>query len=152
MKLLKSLKNMKIVEQAIKFGVVGIGNTFLTLLIIWIMTELLETGTIPANITGYAIGIISSYIFNKKWTFKSSVGWKKSAIRFFLVCGICYLLQLGIVLFLEKYYPANPPLYSFFKPILAIFKISASYYIHIFAMVFYTLLNFTLNKFYTFKN
>jgi len=143
---------MKIFEQALKFGVVGLGNTLLTLLIIWIMTELLGYAAVPANITGYAVGIISSYIFNKQWTFKSSVGWKKSAIRFFIVCAICYLVQLIVLVILNRYYSENPPLYAFFEPVLAVFKIGPSYYIHIFAMVFYTLLNFILNKFYTFKD
>ena len=142
---------MKIFEQALKFGIVGLGNTLLTLLIIWIMTEWLHCSGVLSNITGYAIGIISSYVFNKQWTFKSTVGWKKSAIRFFLVCGICYLVQLAVFLFLNRYYIENPPLYAFFKPVLDVFKITPSYYIHIFAMVFYTLLNFLFNKFYTFK-
>jgi len=142
---------MKIFEQALKFGVVGLGNTLLTLFIIWMMTETFGYSAIPSNITGYAIGIISSYVFNKQWTFKSSIGWKKSAIRFFLVCAICYLVQFAVLLFLGRFYPDNPPLYAFFKPVLEIFKISPSYYIHIFAMVFYTLLNFLFNKFYTFK-
>ena len=142
---------MKIFEQALKFGVVGLGNTLLTLIIIWIMKELLGYSDILSNITGYAIGIISSYIFNKQWTFKSAIGWKKSAVRFFLVCGICWVVQWGVVVILNRYYPENPPLYAFFEPVLAVFKIGPSYYIHIFAMVFYTLLSFIFNKFYTFK-
>ena len=142
---------MKIFEQALKFGVVGLGNTLLTLIIIWIMKELLGYSDILSNITGYAIGIISSYIFNKQWTFKSSVGWKKSSIRFFFISGICWVVQWGVVRFLIYYCPDNPPLYTFFTPLLLIFKIDASFYIHIFAMVFYTLFNFLLNKFYTFK-
>jgi len=142
---------MKIIEQALKFGIVGLGNTLLTLIIIWVMTEWLGYPAIPANISGYAVGIISSYFFNRQWTFKSSVGWKKSAIRFFMVCAICYFIQFIVLVTLNRYYPENPPLYAFFKPVLAVLKISPSYYIHIFAMVFYTLLNFVFNKFYTFK-
>ena len=142
---------MKVLEQALKFGVVGLGNTLLTLGIIWIMTELLEYSAILANVSGYAIGIISSYFFNKQWTFQSAVGWKKSAIRFFMVCGICYVVQFIVLVILNRYYLENPPLYTFFEPVLAIFKIGTSYYIHIFAMVFYTLLNFLFNKYYTFK-
>jgi len=142
---------MKIFEQALKFGVVGIGNTLLTLIIIWLMVEKLAFSAIPSNVTGYAAGIICSYFFNKQWTFKSTIGWKKSAIRFFLVCAICYLIQFSVLLILSHFFADNPPLYSFFRPVLDVFKISPSYYIHIFAMVFYTLFNFLLNKFYTFK-
>jgi putative flippase GtrA len=142
---------MKLFEQAFKFGIVGVGNTLLTLIIIWVMTVLLKCGDIPANITGYAIGIISSYFFNKQWTFKSAVSWKQSAIRFFVVCAICYLVQFTVFLSITRYCPNDPPLYEFFKPLLDVFKLDVSYYIHMFAMVFYTLLNFIANKFYTFK-
>jgi len=142
---------MKIFEQALKFGVVGLGNTLLTLIIIWIMTKKFKRSDFLSNFIGYAIGIISSYVFNKQWTFKSSVSWEISAIRFFLVCAICYLVQFAVLRFLKRYYSDNPPLYAFFKPVLNIFKIGPSYYIHMFAMVFYTLLNFILNKFYTFN-
>ena len=142
---------MKILEQVLKFGVVGLGNTFLTLFIIWVMTNLLECSAILSNFTGYAIGIVSSYIFNKQWTFKSTVSWKKSAIRFFLVCGLCYLVQFAVLVTLNRYFPEDPPLYDFFQPVLAVFKIDPAFYIHIFAMVFYTMLNFVINKFYTFK-
>ena len=142
---------MKIFEQALKFGVVGAGNTLLTLVIIWVMTKIAGCSDLLSNFTGYSIGIISSYIFNKQWTFKSAVGWKKSAMRFFLVCGICWVVQWVVVRSLNYYCPENPPLYTFFTPLLQIFKIDASFYIHVFAMIFYTLLNFAINKFYTFK-
>ena len=142
---------MKIFKQALKFGVVGAGNTLLTLVIIWIMTKTAGCSDLVSNFTGYAIGIVSSYIFNKQWTFKSAVGWRKSAIRFFLVCGICWVIQWIVVRSLNYYCPENPPLYAFFTPILQIFKIDASFYIHMFAMIFYTMLNFVINKFYTFK-
>ena len=142
---------MKIVEQALKFGAVGFGNTLLTLCVIWMMTEWGGFSSVLSNFTGYAIGLISSYIFNRQWTFKSSVGWKKSAIRFFLVFAICYIVQLLVLISLNRYCPENPPLYVFFSPLLQLFKIDAPFYNHMLAMVFYTLLNFVINKFYTFK-
>ena len=142
---------IKIFEEALKFGVVGVGNTLLTLLIIWMMTHWGEYSAVISNLTGYSIGLISSYIFNKTWTFKSAVGWKKSAIRFFLVFVICYIVQLTVLLILNRYFIENPPLYTFFSPLLLALRIDPPFYNHIFAMVFYTLLNFVINKFYTFK-
>ena len=142
---------MKIFEQALKFGVVGLCNTLLTLIIIWVMTKWAGCSDVISNITGYVIGLISSYFFNRQWTFKSAVGWKKSAIRFFIVFAICYVVQLLVLLSLNRYCLDNPPLYAFFSPLLQIFKIDPPFYNHMFAMVFYTLLNFIINKFYTFK-
>jgi putative flippase GtrA len=144
-------KKVKIVGQAVKFGIVGIGNTLLTLLIIWMMTKWGGFSAVISNLTGYAAGLISSYIFNKIWTFKSSVGWKKSAFRFLLVFAICYVVQLLALLILNRYFMESPPLYAFFSPLLQLFKIDPPFYNHMVAMVFYTLLNFLINKFYTFK-
>ena len=142
---------IKIFEQAFKFGIVGVGNTLLTLFVIWLMTKYGAYSAVVSNLTGYAIGLISSYLFNKIWTFKSAVGWKKSAFRFFLVFAICYVVQLSVLLILNRYFIENPPLFAFFSPLLHVLKIDPPFYNHIFAMVFYTLLNFVINKFYTFK-
>ena len=149
----KSSKNMKIkiIEQVFKFGVVGVANTLLTLLVIWGMTKWGGCDEIISNATGYVIGLINSYIFNRIWTFKSSVGWKQSAIRFFMVFAICYVFQLIMLLILNHFCPENPPLYAFFSPLLHVFKIDPPFYNQMFAMVFYTMLNFIINKFYTFK-
>ena len=142
---------IKIFEQVLKFGVVGAGNTLLTLIIIWVMKKKGRCSDVLSNLTGYTTGLISSYIFNKIWTFKSSAGWEESAVRFFLVFAICYAVQLGVLKVLTRFCPENPPLYAFFSPLLRKFKIDPPFYNHIFAMVFYTLLNFVINKFYTFK-
>jgi putative flippase GtrA len=142
---------IKVFKQALKFGVVGVVNTLLTLFVIWMMTEWGGFQAVISNMTGYAIGLICSYIFNKTWTFESTVGWRKSAIRFFMVFAICYVIQLIVLLILNRYFIENPPFYAFFSPLLHVFKIDPPFYNHIFAMVFYTMLNFVINKFYTFK-
>lgn len=142
---------IKIIEQALKFGVVGIANTLLTLIVIWVMTKWGGFSEVISNFTGYTIGLINSYIFNKQWTFKSSVGWRKSAIRFFTVFAICYAAQLGLLLVLNRFCPENPPLYAFFSPLLQVFKIDPPFYNQMFAMGLYMVLNFLINKFYTFK-
>jgi len=144
---------MKILKQAVKFGVVGIANTLLTLVIIWVMTKHFGCVELLANFVGYIIGLINSYIWNRKWTFRSKSDWKKSAIRFLIVFGICYGLQFLLLVILFGLCPDNPPLYAFVKPVLQLFHIDdPSFYIHIAANVLYTILNFTINKFYTFKS
>jgi putative flippase GtrA len=142
---------LKVFEQALKFSVVGIVNTLLTLIVIWMMTEWGGFSAVISNLTGYIIGLIGGFIFNKIWTFKSSVGWKKSAFRFFVVFAICYVIQLIVLLILNRYFMENPPLYAFFSPLLNVLKIDPPFYNHIVAMVFYTIINFVINKFYTFK-
>ena len=119
--------------EFIKFITVGILNTLLTFITFIILTDLLSLNDKFANIIGYVIGVINSYIFNKIWTFQSK---KKSLIEFVLFTAV-FLFSLLIQL----------ALYSFLKEKLFIQK-NISFAI---AMVFYTVINFSLNKFITFK-
>jgi putative flippase GtrA len=140
------------IKQGIKFGIVGGGNTLLSLLIIWIMTKQGGCSETFSNLTGYTIGLVNSFFWNKKWTFRSSVSWKSSAIRFFGVFAVCYVSQLLLLLLLNRFCPDNPPMYDFFKPLLSVFKIDPLFYNQVLAMAFYTVANFIINKFYTFKS
>jgi len=125
---------MKTVKQAIKYGIVGLSNTLITAVVIWIMMKLLNCSDVASNAVGYAAGVLNSFIWNKQWTFKSSAGWISSGIRFGIVFGICYALQLVLLLYLNKHLSIDP------------------YYNQLIAMAFYTVINFILNKFYTFKS
>jgi putative flippase GtrA len=124
---------MEAIRQAIKYGIVGISNTIVTTIVIWVMMKLFDCPPILSNITGYIAGLLNSFILNKQWTFRSSDSWTGSAIRFGTVFGICYLLQLGLLLYLDKRLSTDP------------------YYNQLIAMAFYTVINFLMNKFYTFK-
>ncbi|HCC52655.1 MAG TPA: GtrA family protein [Porphyromonadaceae bacterium] len=142
---------MDMIKQAAKYGVVGAGNTILSLVIIWVMTKKLGCTEAFSNFTGYFIGLINSFFLNRKWTFNSTGNVFGSAVKFFLVFAVCYLLQLGVLLLLNRYCPQNPPLYSLFEPMLKIFKIDTLFYIQLLSMVVYTAVNFLINKYYTFK-
>ncbi|MDR1500225.1 MAG: GtrA family protein [Tannerellaceae bacterium] len=122
-----------IFKQALKYGVVGLGNTLLSLFVIWVMMKVFGFSAVVSNVTGYVAGVLNSFIWNRRWTFKSSDRLAGSAIRFALVFGICYLLQLGLLVYLEAGLPAS------------------AYYNQVIAMAFYTALNFLMNKYFTFK-
>jgi putative flippase GtrA len=142
---------MDVIKQVVKYGIVGVGNTLLSLVIIWFMTKKFGCTETLSNFAGYFIGLISSFFLNRKWTFNSKCDVVGSAVKFFLVFVVCYLLQLGVLLLLNHYCPQNPPFYSLFEPVLKIFKIDALFYIQILSMVVYTMINFLINKYYTFK-
>jgi putative flippase GtrA len=75
----------KAIKQAIKYGVVGVINTLITAVVIWIMMKLLGCSDVVSNVVGYIAGVLNSFIWNKKWTFKSTEKWMGSAIRFRVV-------------------------------------------------------------------
>lgn len=124
---------MKIWKQAIKYGIVGACNTLITAAVIWVMLKIGGCSAVMSNVVGYAAGVLNSFIWNKQWTFQSHTGWRKSAIRFGVVFAVCYLLQLALLFVLEAVLPID------------------TYYNQLIAMAFYTVLNFILNKIYTFK-
>ncbi|MBN2660230.1 MAG: GtrA family protein [Tannerellaceae bacterium] len=124
---------METLKQAIRYGVVGVSNTLITAVVIWVMMKMAGCSDVLSNITGYAAGVLNSFVLNKKWTFKSTIGWTRGAVRFGVVFGICYLMQLGLLLYLNKHLTID------------------SYFNQLLAMAFYTVINFIMNKYYTFK-
>lgn len=124
---------METVKQAIRYGIVGISNTVITAVVIWIMMKIFGFSDVASNIVGYVAGVLNSFVWNKQWTFQSSAGWTSSAIRFGVVFGVCYLMQLGLLIYLNAHLTID------------------SYYNQLLAMAFYTVINFVMNKFYTFK-
>ncbi|MDR1645551.1 MAG: GtrA family protein [Tannerellaceae bacterium] len=123
----------KLIRQAIKYAIVGVSNTALSLCVIWVMMKMLGYSDEVSNLTGYIAGILNSFVWNKQWTFKSSDAWAGSAIRFALVFGVCYLLQFGLLLYLNRHLSIDP------------------FYNQVLAMIFYTAVNFLMNKYFTFK-
>ncbi|OAV66275.1 GtrA-like protein [Bacteroidales bacterium Barb6] len=124
---------METIKQAVKYGIVGVSNTLITAGVIWVMMKVAGFPDVVSNITGYVAGVLNSFIWNKQWTFKSSDSWVSSGIRFGAVFGICYLLQLGVLLLLNRHLAIDP------------------YYNQLIAMAFYTVINFLMNKYFTFK-
>lgn len=125
---------MRILEQALKYGVVGVFNTLLTAVVIWVMMRLVGVTDIYANAVGYGAGVLNSFVLNRKWTFKqSTIQWKRSALSFLVVFIICYVAQLGLLTYLNATLTID------------------TYYNQLIAMVFYAIINFGMNKYYTFK-
>jgi len=120
-------------KQFLKFGIVGISNTLVTISTIFILMSLMGVSYIISNIVGYILGLINSFILNKIWTFKSRATAGKEGIRFVLVFGICYLIQLAALIFLKEKVGVTKELAQ------------------LLAMIIYTMLNFTGNKLYTFR-
>ena len=145
--------NNNFLVQVIKYGIVGVLNTLLTAATIWIMMFLVfqtekenPSSTLVAsvsNITGYIVGLINSFVINRKWTFKSNNNWKNEFIKFIMAFLICYIPQFFLVNFLNT----NTDYYFDVQPVV----ISHTYTCQLIGIVFYTSINFLLNKFFTFK-
>ncbi len=73
--------------QALRFIVVGVTNTLVTLGVFALLARVLHVPDIPANALAYLLGIANSFFWNKYWTFSardSGHGWREFGL-FFLV-------------------------------------------------------------------
>jgi putative flippase GtrA len=144
--------------QSVKYGTVGVINTLLTATAIWMMMHFVfrreDGGKISSlalsisNTVGYIVGLINSYICNRLWTFKSKNKWKPEAIRFTVAFLICFVIQLALVNVLYKYVIMNEFHLNFFH---IDYTVSAAEICQLIGIIVYTILNFILNKYFTFK-
>ena len=120
--------------QFIKFIGVGVINTIVSLSAIYLCMELGINYKL-SNFIGYVVGVINSFLWNKLWVFKSH---GKNIITeilfFFITFAICYMLQYVVLVFLAEKLELN------------------KYISQLIAMACYTISNFILNKFLTFRN
>lgn len=134
MKALKSLSKSESILQLLKYGIVGVVNTAITAIVIFLLLQIFHTSDFVANISGYTAGLVNSFLMNRKWTFAAKGNtWVRDAVIFFLGFVLCYLLQYWLVDYLNRHTGY------------------AHIYNHYIGMVFYTGLNFLYNKFVTFK-
>lgn len=122
----------ELVAQIIKYGLVGVVNTLITFLVIYILQELLGMTPALSNAIGYAAGLLNSFLMNSRWTFESERSWKRFLL-FMLVWLPCYGANL-LALHLLLSYTSFPAIWC-----------------QIVAMLVFNILNFVLNKLITFR-
>ncbi len=120
--------------QLVRFGIVGVINTLITLIVIYILQELLHVKYTTANLAGYIAGVINSFFWSKLWVFKKlNSNFMREAVLFLVSFGICYGIQfVALLLLVEVLHMADT-------------------WAQLVSMVVYTLCNFALNKCITFK-
>ena len=82
----------------LRFLVVGVLNTLIGLLAIYLGKWWLGLGDVLANLFGYAIGLCFSFAVNRSWTFDHSGALVPALMRFLVVFAIAYALNLATVL------------------------------------------------------
>ena len=59
------------VKHFIKYNLIGVMNTLITLASVWVMHQLLDWNLELSNFLGFIFGAINSYLMNRLWNFKS---------------------------------------------------------------------------------
>ena len=63
-----------LVRQAVRLGIVGVGNTLLTYVLTLGLTSGAGLAVAPASALGYAAGVAQSFVLNRFWTFGVAPG------------------------------------------------------------------------------
>lgn len=100
--------NSLAMNEFIRYLLVGLVNTGIGYTAILICQFSLEMTPIAANGCGYAIGLMTSYLLNKKFTFRAQTNHTKHLPMFVLVAGICYLLNVGVLFVTSSWFNLPP--------------------------------------------
>lgn len=121
-------------DRVTRFLAIGVLNTFVGLATIYLCKWALETGDVIANMIGYAVGLINSFAWNRRWTFAHSGAALPAAMRFVIVFLFAYAVNLATVLAAIHVFGVN------------------SYLAHALAIVPYTIFFYLGSKYFAFRS
>ncbi|MBX4260782.1 GtrA family protein [Clostridium estertheticum] len=124
---------LKLVKQFIKFGIVGLSNTLISLATYYILIYF-GINYIVANTVGFIISVLNAYYWNSKFVFKkSSKASLKPLLKTFMAYGTTFLLSTILLVVMVNYLKIS----NIIAPVLN--------------LIITIPLNFVLNKFWAFK-
>lgn len=83
--------------QFAKFGLVGVSNTLITLLVYALLWNVLGVWYVAASAIGFAVGAVNGFLWNRAWTFKGHVGDALTPVRWFVVQGCGLLVNSALI-------------------------------------------------------
>ena len=129
----------KLIDKSIpKFLLVGVGNTLLSMVLMFLLEGL---GYWPSTAIAYVAGAVMSFFLNRKFTFQSEAEVGKSALRFALNVAVCYILAYAIA----------QPLGGMILGAMGVKGVWLERLIKLGGMGLYTVLNYFGQRFFAFK-
>ena len=122
------------VRQFVKFGVVGVTSTVIDWVIYLALTRVFGTFYLIAKVISFLVSVINSYVWNRRWTFRSTEPKKLHQFSKFLVVAA---IGLGLNTLIMYIVVSKLLLHDIIGLVLATGIV----------MIW----NFLANKFYTFK-
>src|SRR5271163_2505743 len=74
-----------VVVQFVKFGIVGVSNTLLTLVVYTVLLKVFGVWYLAASAIGFAVGATNGFLLNRRWTFREHVGDALTPVRWGIV-------------------------------------------------------------------
>ena len=130
---MNKLFNKETFVQAVKYGLVGVLNTLISLGVYSLFAYVFNFNYLLANTISYVVGVINSFLWNKLWTFKSKQNGSMEMVWFVVIFLVSFGIQNGCLIF--------------FKEALKLSK----FWAYVLSMPIYPLISFLGNKFITFR-
>ena len=129
-----SINSVDNLKQFMKFGMVGILNTFISIGIYYIFIFINNDLYIVGNTVGFFVSVLNAYYWNNKYVFeKTEKGHIIPIIKTFMSYGVTFIISTFLLIVMVRY--------------MNISKIIAP----IINLVFTIPVNFLLNKFWAFR-
>jgi putative flippase GtrA len=83
--------------QFVKFGIVGVSNTLLTLVVYTLLLKVFDVWYLAASAIGFAVGATNGFLLNRRWTFRDHVGDALTPVRWTIVQGCGLAVNEGLL-------------------------------------------------------
>ena len=133
----------------LKYNLIGILNTAITIITVWILHQTLNWNLELSNFLGFVAGGINSYVCNRLWNFKSQNNKREEMIRFLIIFIIAYFINLFVLKF-SLYALTELSTFTAFTEWISKWM-KPGFVAHIIANVVYVLISFLLYKKWVFK-
>lgn len=130
------MKDKLLHNSFVRFLLVGVGNTLLSLVLMFLLEE---WGYWPSTAVAYVAGAVMSFFMNRYFTFHSEERFWASAWKFAVNVAVCYVIGYGLARILVR--PPEGALSALFYERLS----------KLVGMVFYTVLNYFGQRFFAFR-
>ena len=133
----------------IKYNIIGVLNTLITLATVWVLHQILDWNLELSNFLGFVAGGVNSNLMNRIWNFKSKNKKRTEVLRFLVVFLCSYALNL-LVLEICAYVLVSAPWAAPFSAWISKFM-KPTYFANIIANIAYVIASFLLYKKWVFK-
>lgn len=89
--------SVPVLVQFVKFGIVGVSNTLLTLAVYTVLLKVFGVWYLAASAIGFVVGAVNGFLLNRRWTFREHVGDALTPVRWGIVQGAGLGLDEGLL-------------------------------------------------------
>ena len=129
----------KLIDPSVwRFLLVGVGNTLLSMALMFLLEGL---GYWPSTAIAYLAGAVMSFFLNRSFTFKSRADFWPSALKFAINVAVCYVIAYSVAQPLAAWVLGRTAIPAIWQERLA--KVGG--------MGLYTVLNYFGQRFFAFR-